>query len=181
MRVNAADTPWFTADLKALVRSPACRGIVLPKASQDAVNELDSRLASSISVMVLVETARGMREVDDLVCHPRVEYAAFGSIDHALDVGCAHTDQALLLARSAIVAASAAGEVAAPVAGVTDTLTDAGRLEHDARLAGSTRWTTRPRPTWAQTATPYVTACRNRPDPAVGGCGRVAERDSGHR
>jgi len=55
---------------------------------------------------------------------PGVTRLAFGSIDFALDVGADDSDTPLLFARSALVVASRAAGVAAPVDGVTAALDD---------------------------------------------------------
>jgi citrate lyase subunit beta/citryl-CoA lyase len=58
---------------------------------------------------------------------------AFGSIDLALDLGCAHDQQALLAARSEIVRRSQAANRAAPLDGVTVNLDVQDAFETDAR------------------------------------------------
>ncbi len=64
-----------------------------------------------------------------------MERLAFGSLDFAADLGCAHRRDTLAFARWEIVFASRVATRPAPLDGVTETIDDAARIEDDARHA----------------------------------------------
>ena len=132
VRINGAGTPWHAADIEAAIRLPLA-GIILPKAEPgDALAGLAAR---GLPVVALIETARGLAGARQVAGHPGVSRLLFGSIDFCADLGCAHTREALLAARSELVLAARLAGLAAPVDGVTTTLDDAGLIRDDARHA----------------------------------------------
>jgi citrate lyase subunit beta/citryl-CoA lyase len=131
VRVNAAAL-LLDADLAALAGSVP-RLVMLPKAEDHAlVAEVVARLPRGSSVVALVETARGVLEAPVVAAVPGVERLAFGSFDLAADLGVDPDHApAMATARGALVLASAAAGLAAPVDGVTGTVDDALRLAAD--------------------------------------------------
>ncbi len=131
VRVNPANSHHFAADLE-IVGSLPFQAIMLSKA--EAANDA-SRLAqiSRRPVIALIETARG------LACARAISLAgarlAFGSIDFAADLGCTHTREALLLARSELVLASCLAEMPPPIDGITTSIKDAVLVEDETRHA----------------------------------------------
>ncbi len=115
-------------------------GVALPKAeSRDDVRALASVLeqaerASGAAVgttwiMPIVETARGVLHAEEIAAaDPRVAVMAFGAEDYTRDVGARRTPEALLFARSMIVAAAKA-------AGVQASDTVYGNVDDEAGLA----------------------------------------------
>lgn len=132
VRVNAAGTPWHGEDLAALAASPA--GIILPKAEEtSALAVIRAAIGPGRALVALVESARGLAAARDLArASTRL---AFGSIDFAADLGCAHTREALLAARSELVLASRLAGIAAPLDGVTAAIGDDALTEADSRHA----------------------------------------------
>ncbi|KRA66668.1 MULTISPECIES: CoA ester lyase [Rhizobium/Agrobacterium group] len=133
LRINGEGTPWHADDLKAAATLPL-GGIIVPKA------ELGGDLAalaaiSHVPVMALIETARGLAEARQIASLAGVERLIFGSVDFCADLGCAHTREALLCARSELVLASRLAGLAAPVDGVTTVIEDAELVTTDARHA----------------------------------------------
>jgi len=125
VRVNAVGTGYEEADLDAvLAAGPDVRpdGIVLPKVeSADHVRWLCSRIAAAeknrgwpsggIAVVLLIETARGVVEMKDILsADPRLQAAIFGAEDLAGDIGMTRTPEAteMLYARSAVAIHAAA-------------------------------------------------------------------------
>ncbi|WP_138470185.1 CoA ester lyase [Poseidonocella sp. HB161398] len=136
LRINAAGTPWHAADLAAASGAAA---VMLPKAEDLAV--LGSLAAAGLAVIALVETARGIAAAREIAAHPAVQRLAFGSVDYAADLGCAHQPEPLLAARSELVLASRLAGIAAPLDGVTTALDDPAALAADtarARALGMT-------------------------------------------
>jgi citrate lyase subunit beta/citryl-CoA lyase len=115
-------------------------GVALPKAeSRDDVRAMASVLeqaerASGAAVgttwiMPIVETARGVLHAEEIAAaDPRVAIVAFGAEDFTRDVGARRTPDALLFARSMIVAAAKATGVQA-----SDTVY--GNVDDEAGLA----------------------------------------------
>ncbi|MDQ0391309.1 HpcH/HpaI aldolase/citrate lyase family protein [Labrys monachus] len=131
VRVNADGTVWHDADIEAIAALPLA-GLVLPKAEAGPALR---RVAGRQAVIALIETARGLATAREIAATPGVVRLAFGSIDFCADVGCQHTRQALLAARSEIVLASRLAGLPAPLDGVTTSLTDIALVEDDARHA----------------------------------------------
>lgn len=134
VRINAVGTPWHERDLEVLTRMPGLAAIMLPKAeTPDAVQSV----ASVAPVIALIESATGMARARELAKTQGVRRLAFGSLDLAADLGCAHSREALLYARSELVLASRLAGLPAPLDGVTTDLTSALLVEDDASYGRS--------------------------------------------
>lgn len=133
VRVNAPKTPWHRDDMAAVARLNLA-AIIVPKAELDA--ELPSLTASNTTLIIaLIETALGLSQARNIARLPSVSHLAFGSIDFCADIGCAHTRDALLAARSELVLASRLAGLAPPIDGVTSSVDDADLIVSDARYA----------------------------------------------
>ena len=133
VRVNAAGTLAHAADVQALA-GLALAGIMLPKAETVAEVEATEK-ASRLPVLVLIESARGIAAARQLA--QACARLAFGSIDYAADLGCAHTRDALLTARAELVLASRLAGRPAPIDGVTVSTRDAELVRADAAYAAA--------------------------------------------
>jgi len=135
VRVNAASTPWHAADIDAL-RSLGGISIMLPKAEQPGdIASLTGRIGRDVSIIALVESATGLANLPEILAAQGIAGVAFGSLDFALDLGCAHDRLTLLAARSEIVWRSRAANRSAPIDGITADLTSPEVAEDDARHA----------------------------------------------
>ena len=135
VRINARATEWFDADLEAL-QKVSVGAVMLAKAeSREDIEIVFNRLGRKTAVIPLIETARALAGLSQLLASDGVWFAAFGSLDFALDLGCAHTRDALLLARGELVLRSRLAGLAAPVDGVTTAFSDPLLTEADARYA----------------------------------------------
>ncbi len=138
LRLNAADTPWFEADL-ALLAAPAAPGlaaVVLPKAEDPAVLARLAALRPSLALVPLVESALGLAQARALAAAPGVQRLAFGHIDFQVDLGLREaTEDELLPYRCELVLASRLARIAAPLDGVTVALDDAAALQTDVQRA----------------------------------------------
>lgn len=129
VRINGADTPWFAADL-ALCADAGVSTVMVPKAEQPAVAEV--MRAGARGVIALVENAAAFAALGLLASAPGIERLAFGSIDFQADLGMRDaTEDDLVAFRSALVLASRAAHIAAPIDGVTVALDDDARLRED--------------------------------------------------
>lgn len=130
LRVNGTDTPWYADDV-AFARSTGFDGVILPKTESAAqIEALRAALAQGQQVMALVESLAGLAAITE-IAHA-ADRIAFGSIDFALDLRCAHTQTALLYARSAIVMAARLAGKPAPIDGVTTATNDPAITAGDA-------------------------------------------------
>ncbi|MCI3207959.1 MULTISPECIES: CoA ester lyase [Pandoraea] len=136
VRINAASTPWFEADVAALAGVPQLSGLVVPKAEDVATLARAAQGAtSSLRLVPLIETARAFAALEDIAKAPRVERLMFGTIDFQLDIGIEGDGDELLYFRSQLTLASRLAGIAAPVDGVTTALDDAALVEASARRA----------------------------------------------
>lgn len=133
IRINGADTPWYEADIAA-VQSLNLAGVMAPKMETPAA--VLAHLATSagrLPLLALVETALGLanaREIARAIPDGRL---AFGSVDYAADLGCAHERSALAHARAEVVLASRLGGLPPPLDGVTTRFQDSEAVADDAR------------------------------------------------
>lgn len=135
LRINDVASPAFEADLAA-VRATGVHGVMLPKAeSMEAVARVRQALRPEGYVVALVETARGVRDIDALVTAPGLQRIAFGTIDYALDLGASDDERGLVYPSSRIAIASRVAGLGSPIAGVTLAIDDEERLLADLAFA----------------------------------------------
>ena len=148
VRVNAVDTEFCYGDLAAVVRS-GLDGVILPKVESAAgLATIDWLLAQlerdrglmpgGIDLIPIIETARGLDRLGAILAiGTRVRRVAFGAGDFTLDVNMAWSrgEAELAPARAAIVTASRAAGIEAPLDTVWVDLGDRDGLEASARTA----------------------------------------------
>lgn len=135
VRINARSTSWFEEDLAALATT-AVAAVMLPKAeSADDVTAVCARLSGKVRVVPLIESARGLARLEQILGCDNVWCAAFGSLDFALDLDCAPTWEALLLARTQLVLHSRLANLPPPLDGVTAAFDQPALAEDEARRA----------------------------------------------
>jgi citrate lyase subunit beta/citryl-CoA lyase len=130
VRVNASGTAWHEDDLSALARHRCV--VMLPKAEPATTRIVAGELGESNPLIALIETATGVVEARAIAAVPGVQRLAFGSFDLATELGVdpAHRG-ALVVARGALVLASAGAGLPGPVDGVTADLHDEAKLTDD--------------------------------------------------
>jgi citrate lyase subunit beta / citryl-CoA lyase len=148
VRVNAVDTQFCYGDLVAIAR-PGLDGVILPKVESAAgLATIDWLLAQlerdrglppgGIDLIPIIETARGLDRLGAILgAGTRVRRVAFGAGDFTLDVNMTWSrDEAELAhARAAIVTASRAAGIEAPLDTVWVDLPDRDGLDASARTA----------------------------------------------
>ena len=134
VRVNAAGTEWFGADLSAL-RDAGIRTVMLSKAESRAHVEAVRTVAPATAVVALIESAQGVAALEDICATPGMQRLAFGTLDYALDLGLTDDDRGLLYAASRMAIASRCAGLAPPIAGVTPSIDDAERIRADLAFA----------------------------------------------
>lgn len=135
VRINGMGTAWHRDDV-ALISSLPIEGVVLPKAEMGPpLMRLAADLRRHVPIVALIESARGLRSVFEIAAFPGVVRLAFGSIDFCAELGCSHTREALLSARSSLVFASRLAGKGAPLDGITTSIDDADLVRNDARYS----------------------------------------------
>ena len=134
VRINSAETPWFSEDLQIL-RLPGVLSVMVPKAESARVLADAGAMAPQARLLPLVETARGLGNILEIAKAPNVERLAFGSVDFQVDMGIEGEDTELLFARSQMVLASRLAGIAAPIDGVTVDVQDVAQTRSDAHRA----------------------------------------------
>ena len=138
VRVNAVDTPDFAEDAGA-VDGSRIQGCVLPKAERvDAVRRAAALLGSQLSVILLIETARGVLHAGELADSGVADVVAlaFGAEDYraSMDAGLSPDPMLFDFARLTVAAAAASAGVPAIDAPELD-VSDLDRLRVATRRA----------------------------------------------
>ncbi|MBD0735605.1 hypothetical protein BGM09_21115 [Streptomyces sp. CBMA29] len=126
IRVNDPRTPRGSADLAALGAVGAPVAVLVPKAEDAAtVAAVLAALPPGSAVLPLIETAVGVLDARLIAAAPGVVRLVFGHLDLCAQLGLRPDDTARLVpARFALVAASAAAGLPAPVDGVCTEVRD---------------------------------------------------------
>jgi len=135
VRINAIGTPWHQEDI-SLLANPGIVAVMLPMVQDAAaLRAFIAALPSAVPVIALIETARGLWDLGDLVAVKGLTRLGFGSIDFQLDTGIEDEAEGLLYARSRIVLASAMAGLEPPLDGVSVDLDNMAGLERDTARA----------------------------------------------
>ncbi|SHH35790.1 HpcH/HpaI aldolase/citrate lyase family protein [Marivita hallyeonensis] len=135
VRINDAASPYFDADFSFLAEMKAA-AVMLPKAETvDTLTRVSDAAGCDIEVLPQIETVRGLEAAPELLAHPATRRAVFGHLDFALDLGAEPVWEALLYARSRLVALSRLAGALPPVESVTTAVKDDARLREDTRAA----------------------------------------------
>lgn len=129
VRISDSTSDWFADDLAALPGTGLAQ-IMLPKAEHAQQIRFVVDAVPGAQVLALIESARGVAQVDEVAGAPGVLRLVFGTLDYALDMDLDVRDSAVGLDHAAarIAIASRVADLAAPVAGVTPQLDDEPRL-----------------------------------------------------
>jgi citrate lyase subunit beta/citryl-CoA lyase len=103
--------------------------VMLPKAESAA--QVGNAAQTGAKVIALIETARGVRAIDEIAQAAGIVRLAFGTIDYAVDIDVAGDERALLYPASRMVIASRCAGLPAPIAGVTPAIDDEAQLRSD--------------------------------------------------
>jgi citrate lyase subunit beta/citryl-CoA lyase len=135
IRINDPTTSWIADDLQ-LLRTTGIPVAILPKAeSPEFVAQVLHAMAASGLVIPIIESARGVANVESIALAHGVLRLAFGTLDYAVDLDLSGDERGLVYAASRLAIASKCAGLAAPIAGVTAALDDEGRLEADVAFA----------------------------------------------
>lgn len=135
VRINDDTTAWFDEDL-ALANAAGIDTVMLPKAeSSTRITRIKDMLAPGSAIIPIVESARGLLNVDAIAVSAGVQRLAFGTLDYAVDLDLSGDDRGLIYPACRIALASRAAGLAAPIAGVTADLADEAALLSDLAFA----------------------------------------------
>jgi len=137
VRINAADSAAWAADLAALAGLQRLAAVMVPKAeSADALRQVHEALAG-VALLPLVESAAGYDALPRIAAAPGVLRLALGHIDFMADTGlqCSDDERELAPLRFAIAMATRLQRLAPAIDGVTVAIDDAQRLRDDTQRA----------------------------------------------
>lgn len=135
VRINDTPSVYFADDL-ALMKTLGVRQVMLPKAEwHEQIAEVVGVLGPHARVLPLIESARGVANVDAIAAADGVLRLVFGTLDYAVDLDLSGDDAGLIYPSARIAIASRCAGVASPVAGVTPTLDDEARIRADLAFA----------------------------------------------
>ncbi|MCE6980985.1 CoA ester lyase [Pseudomonas frederiksbergensis] len=144
IRLNSLSSTLFRQDLTWLsdMRYPErCTGIFLPKAEcPEALSEVVEHLLArnpELQIVAIIETAKGLQQVEAIAAIPGLARLAFGSLDFSLDINCSQIPEAFLFARNRIVLASRTAQLPAPIDGVTPAISDMTMVAQESHYARS--------------------------------------------
>ena len=135
VRINDSATPWFAADIDML-RAAGIPSAMLPKAETQAqIQAVAAALQAGGSVLAIIETALGLKNVDAVAAARGVQRLAFGTLDFGVDLKLSGDDRGLIYPSAQISLASRCAGIGSPVAGVTPNIDDETRLLADLAFA----------------------------------------------
>jgi citrate lyase subunit beta/citryl-CoA lyase len=135
IRINDPTTAWFADDLE-LLRTTAVAVAMLAKAeSPEHIARVLRAMAAGGLVIPIIESARGVANVESIASAKGVLRLAFGTLDYAVDLDLSGDERGLVYAASRLAIASKCAGLASPIAGVTSALDDEIRLAADVAFA----------------------------------------------
>jgi citrate lyase subunit beta/citryl-CoA lyase len=109
---------------------------MLPKAERaEDIERCVAALGAGGEVIAIIETVRGVVEVDVVASAPGVQRLAFGTLDYAVDAGISGDERGLVYPASRMALASRMADIATPIAGVTAAIDDDAQLDADLTFA----------------------------------------------
>ncbi|WP_310492569.1 CoA ester lyase [Dechloromonas sp.] len=135
VRINDALSPWYADDL-AMIKAAGLTQVMLPKTEfAEQVKMTVAATNPAVVIVALVESARGINNIDQIALAEGVQRIAFGTLDYAADLNLSGDELGLIYPYSKIAIASRSAELAPPIAGVTPNLDDLARTEADFAFA----------------------------------------------
>ncbi|WP_430592015.1 HpcH/HpaI aldolase/citrate lyase family protein [Humidisolicoccus flavus] len=120
VRINDASSDFWNDDCAAMKKADGLEGVMLAKSeSSSHIDDTADRLPDDTRILALVETARGIQNVEQIANAPATFRIAFGTGDFRRDTATSDDPLALAYARSRLVIASRAARLPAPIDGPT--------------------------------------------------------------
>jgi len=134
VRVNSWETEWWKNDLD-MVRERGIRRVMVPKSEPESLGAISDYVGNGVQLIALIETVSGLLQLRRACSITNVTRLAFGNLDFGVDSGIA--DESLDYVRLQLALESRFANLPPPIDGVSQVLSDASRLEAQARLAKS--------------------------------------------
>jgi citrate lyase subunit beta/citryl-CoA lyase len=114
VRINAVGSGFHADDVQA-VRRARFDALMLAKCeSGEDVDRASAAVPGDTAIIPLIESARGLLALPEILARRRVVRLAFGAFDFSLDIGCRPQWNPLITARGELVWRSRAAEKAQP-------------------------------------------------------------------
>jgi citrate lyase subunit beta/citryl-CoA lyase len=133
IRINSHGSEWLEKDI-LLCNGLRPDGVVLPKAAESAPVEAVALRMTGLALLPLIETAKGVQNVDQIAQVAGVERLVLGTVDLMNELN-ADEDEPLDYVRTRVVIASRAAGLEGPVDGVCRAVSDAARLLYETTRA----------------------------------------------
>ena len=134
VRINAADTPWFRADV-ALCRGAGVAAVMLAKAERVEDLAAVGDGLPLLPLLPLIETAAGFDNRRAIAAAAGVQRLVFGAIDFQLDMNMRAGYDELIFFRSELVLTSRLANLAAPIDSPSTVIDDPLEVEGEALRA----------------------------------------------
>lgn len=134
VRLNVEGSDAWSRDLAMLRTLGGVAAVMVPKASSvDGLRHVHMELDGT-PILPLIESAAGLRAIDEIAGAPGIARLALGHLDFMADTGIACDDQELELIplRFAVAMATRIANLPPAIDGVTAHINDAKRLREDA-------------------------------------------------
>jgi citrate lyase subunit beta/citryl-CoA lyase len=137
IRVNAAGSTLHAGDLQA-IRGARFDAVMLAKCESGAeVDCIADAIGADAAIVPLIETARGLLHLSEILARPGVLRVAFGAYDFSLDIGCRPQWEPLVAARAELVWRSRAAERSAPWDSPSAEIRALAAVQREAELAAA--------------------------------------------
>jgi citrate lyase subunit beta/citryl-CoA lyase len=131
VRINAAGTEWFKDDLEMMADTPQAT-VMLPKADFQSVKETLKALPGH-KLIALIETVKGLKELQSIAGSSGVSRLAFGSVDFGTETGITDEGDAMTAIRTQIIIESCFAGLEPPIDGVSVGFVSPNQMSNDAR------------------------------------------------
>lgn len=135
VRINAAGSSAFADDLRMLAEALPVSAMLAKAERTEDVRRLAITLKADAGIVALIETARGIANVNEIAAAQRVKRLAFGALDYAADLGLSGDPRGLVHPLSQVAIASRLAGLPPPIASPTPSLDDEAAIVDDVRLA----------------------------------------------
>jgi citrate lyase beta subunit len=137
VRINDESTSLFDADLTTVASLSWVKAVIVPKVNSAAqVQRVLEHLGPGVEILALIETASGIREVDE-IAQSGASRLLFGTADYAADLSASPSHGLFAYPRARLVVASAAAGLPSPVDGPSLDIGDDEKLRTEAELSRS--------------------------------------------
>lgn len=137
VRINAVASAFHEDDVK-VVRRARVDALMLAKCeSGDDVDKACAAAPGDTAIIPLIESARGLLALPEILARRRVLRLAFGAFDFSLDIGCRPQWSPLIAARGELVWRSRASQKASPWDSPSAEIRELPVVKEEAELAAA--------------------------------------------